>query len=202
MTLSRARWARYDRDSSGLYTTLGPGNSNCRQRGILIVANHRRDQSSNRLSTAITGGNMGKQTKVEADSEELEKFQYFLFEMDDILDDFLMEAGTAGYQSDFSLDSIPLLEAYLLANLGQEVESRLKNKAARYLGEVFRKDVGGKWELSLKDPNYLYYKLPVIIGYSNKPIEFCPVEVIENLAFKEGKGMLRRAVDAHLMFKK
>ena len=39
MTLSRARWARYDRDSSGLYTTLGPGNSNCRQRGILIVAN-------------------------------------------------------------------------------------------------------------------------------------------------------------------
>ena len=34
------RWARYDRDSSGLYTTLGTGNSNCRQRGILIVANH------------------------------------------------------------------------------------------------------------------------------------------------------------------
>jgi hypothetical protein len=36
-----ARWAGIDRDPSGLYTTLGPGNSNCRRRGILIVANDR-----------------------------------------------------------------------------------------------------------------------------------------------------------------
>ena len=38
--LLRARWARDDRDPSGLYTPLRSGNSNCRQRGILIVANH------------------------------------------------------------------------------------------------------------------------------------------------------------------
>ena len=145
---------------------------------------------------------MGKQTKVEADPEELDKFQHFLFEMDDVLDDFLVEAGTAGYQLDFSLDSIPLLEAYLLSHLGNKEVSRLKNKAARYLGEVFRKNVGGKWELCLKDPKYLYYKLPVIAGYSDKPIEFCPVDVIENFASKKGDGMLRRTIDAHLAFKK
>jgi hypothetical protein len=70
------------------------------------------------------------------------------------------------------------------------------------LGEVFRKTVGGRWELCLKDPKYLYFKLPVVSGYSDKPIEFCPIEVLANLIRKKEPGTLRRAVESHLKFKK
>jgi len=69
------------------------------------------------------------------------------------------------------------------------------------LGELFRKCVGGKWELCLKDPKYLYFKLPVLSGYSDKSIEFCPIEVLGSFVFKRELGMLRRAIESHIEFK-
>ena len=73
---------------------------------------------------------MNRQTKIEIETEELDKFQHFLFEMDDVLDDFRVAARTAGYQLNFTLDSIPLLEAYVLSLLGKEDAGRLKHRAA------------------------------------------------------------------------
>jgi hypothetical protein len=135
-------------------------------------------------------------------AEELEKFQYFLFEMDDVLEPFVAAAQKAGFQLDYSIDSLMSLEQFLLAQPTAAGDSHLQNRAARYLGEVFRKNLGGKWELCLKDPKYLFYKLPVISGYSEMPIEFCPIEIIANFAGKKESGLLKRAVESHLEFKK
>jgi hypothetical protein len=136
-----------------------------------------------------------------ATAEELNKFQQFLFEMDDVLEPFLAEANAAGYELDYSLNSLCILEEYLLSKTDDAKDGELLNRAARYVGEVFRKNVGGRWQLCLKDPEYLYFKLPVISGYSDKPIEFCPLEIVKNFTHKKIRKMLTTAVAAHLEFK-
>ncbi|HEX4611828.1 MAG TPA: hypothetical protein VH092_26775, partial [Urbifossiella sp.] len=86
---------------------------------------------------------------------------------------------------------------WLAAGEGQ-ADGSAANRAARYLGEVFRRQVGGTWRLCDKGPRYLYHGLPVIAGYATTDIEFCPVEMFANFAVRSLPGALRRAVEAHL----
>jgi hypothetical protein len=145
---------------------------------------------------------MSNKPKSLVSAQDTEKFQVFLFEMDDVLESFLSEARSLGVTFDYSLTSLDLLETYILAQLNGRDDERLKNRAARYIGEVFRKTVGGKWELCQKDRKYLYFNLPVLSGYSDSPIEFCPIDVISDFVVKKELGTLRRAVEAHLEFKR
>lgn len=140
--------------------------------------------------------------KVTVSQEELDRFESFLFEMDDVLDSFVTEAASNEVVLDYSLSSLPLLEEFLLARAAGADSEVLINRAARYLGEVFRKTVGGKWELCLKDPKYLYSRLPVISGYATTPIEFCPIEVVRNFLHSKRKGLLRTAVESDMEYKR
>ena len=45
---------------------------------------------------------------------------------------------------------------------------------ARYIGEVFRKNIGGKWNIVLDDPNYAYVGLPQL----NYPTPVCPFTLL------------------------
>jgi hypothetical protein len=131
------------------------------------------------------------------DNDELEKFELFLCEMDDVLEDFVSQAQTAGVVLDYTVASLDALEAYIGTTLQAGAPGELvKNRASRYLGEVFRRTVGGKWQLCLRDPKYLYFKLPVIANYSSKPIEFSPVSIISNYTIRRKPGLLRAAVEA------
>lgn len=143
---------------------------------------------------------MGNSKKSLASDEEVEKFEQFLFEMDDVLEEFVGTAAQAGFDLNYSTESLADLEKFIIANRDGSDRS-FDNRAARYLGEVFRKVVGGKWELCLKNPKYMYFKLPVVSGYSAHPIEFCPIEMIANFKAKQNFGMLRTALDSHLEFK-
>jgi hypothetical protein len=143
---------------------------------------------------------MSNRKKTLATDEELEKFEHFLFEMDNVLEDFVERASQAGFNLNYSVDSLADLERFIAQN-NEQSDSLFDNRAARYLGEVFRKVVGGVWELCLKNPKYMYFKLPVISGYSTHSIEFCPIEMIANFKAKQQAGMLRTAVESHLEFK-
>jgi hypothetical protein len=99
---------------------------------------------------------------------------------------------------DYSAESLDTLEPYLQGKLAAGANRELlKSQAGRYVGETFRKLVGGKWELCLKEPSYLYFKMPVISGYSAEPIEFCPDDVTGNFLAWLKPGMLKRAFAAH-----
>jgi hypothetical protein len=139
-----------------------------------------------------------------ASEDEMEKFQQYLFEMDDVLREFLNEvAAQAGVALDFTTESLDRLEPaidILLSRPGAEVDT-VKNRAARYLGEAFRRHIGGTWELCLKDPKYMYFKLPVIAGYADMPIEFSPVSVVGNYIVRRKRGLLRGAVAASEQWK-
>jgi hypothetical protein len=132
--------------------------------------------------------------------EDHEKFEQFLFEMDDVLEQFLAYAAAGGFILDYSLASLNTLEQLLLIPKSPEESSRVQNRAARYLGEVFRKQLGGKWMLCDRGPRYVYQGLPVIGGHSDKHIEFCPIHTIGNFARTSKEGLFRRALEGHRPF--
>lgn len=142
---------------------------------------------------------MKKRGKVTLSTEELEHFQQYLFEMHDVLDDFVREAADVGYVLDYSIPSLDVLEHYI-CSLGAVTDGRLRNRVARYLGETFRRNIGGRWDISLDAPEYLNSKLPIITDYSDLEIDFCPLEVTENFLVRRAGGTFRQAVESHLEF--
>lgn len=128
--------------------------------------------------------------KIQISQEELDTFEMFLFEMDDVLEEFVEEATQAGYKLDYSLDSLDTLERYYTFRHGQRDEERLINRCARYLGEVFLAVVGGNWRLS-SHPRGLYFKLPVITDYADRNLEYCPISVFNGFALRGNVRSLR-----------
>jgi hypothetical protein len=51
--------------------------------------------------------------------------------------------------------------------------------------------------LCLKDPKYVYFKLPVISDYATTPIEFSPISIVGNYMIRRRPGLLRTAVEAN-----
>lgn len=137
-------------------------------------------------------------TRRKITAAQREKFEMYLFEMDDVLEAFLEEAGAAGFHLDYSLQSLDLLEEYWLAVSPQaEDPERIRQQAARYYGEVFRLNYGGKWRLSEKHPRDIYFGLPVICGFDPKApdYEFCPLVTFHNFTVNQHRGLLRRAAE-------
>ena len=96
-----------------------------------------------------------------------EQFQDWLAHMDDALEAFLARLpAEVRERLDGSPESLGVLEPWLLeryptmdAILEDEEASHLDG-AARYVGEVFRKALGGHWRLRLNDPKYVFHGLP------------------------------------------
>jgi hypothetical protein len=79
------------------------------------------------------------------------------------------------FNLDYSIASLDDLEMSLENRNDPNEEEYLKSRAAQYPGEVFRKNVGGRWELCIENPRDLYYKLPLISNYSKMNTSFCPI---------------------------
>jgi hypothetical protein len=134
--------------------------------------------------------------------DEREKFEMYVFEMNDVVEEFVDDAHKAGFTLDYSLDSLVTLEEYWLVGKGGEDPERLLQRSARYFGEVFRKNVGGRWELCSDDPQDMYFKFPVIAGYSRSQphMVFCPLFVFRNFKVRERRGILRTAIEADMEY--
>lgn len=107
-------------------------------------------------------------------------FEEWLAQMDERLDGLLghLPSGVAE-QLDYSPRSLDMLERWLLSQypstralLADEAKVLL-DEVVSYVGEVFRRTVGGVWAIDLKDPNNAYFQIPVL----EKPGEWiiCPV---------------------------
>ncbi len=110
-----------------------------------------------------------------------EKFENFLFNIDDYLENIIEKADNQGYIFDYSLESLNDLEKYLIENKTKATDDDVNDLAA-YFGEVVRKNIGGIWKCSLDlKNNSLYYGKPVIIEYTNpKDLELSPFDCILN----------------------
>lgn len=134
---------------------------------------------------------------------EKDRFQLFLMNIDDVIDDFIEEAKLFGVALDFSESSLETLEAYYLRreselNKNDKKKSSFIESAARYLGETLIKIYGGKWTLAIDDPKDLYYGLPVIIGHSKYDVEFCPHQIFRMFTRKRKSGFFRQVIQNHI----
>jgi len=116
--------------------------------------------------------------------EKIEDFEYWLADMDDALDRFFASISHESIEKlDFSPSSLNIIEAWILARYAstQEMlrasESRTVDGLARYIGETFRRAIGGHWNMRIDDPNYAYYGKPQLTGFNDKPTPVCPLSL-------------------------
>lgn len=133
------------------------------------------------------------------EAEEREKFEHFLFEMDDALEPFVAEAARAGFQLDYKPESLDRLEQfYLSRNPAGTAKEQLIQNAARYFGEVVRRNYGGKWQLEIENPKHLYYGLPVVSGYAPSKVKLSPHQTFRMFTKGKPPGFLRQVISSQL----
>jgi hypothetical protein len=113
-----------------------------------------------------------------------EDFEYWLADMDDAIERVLGSAPLGIRERlDFSPGSLDVLEAWILERYASTdamlpaSESRVVDGLARYIGETFRKAIGGRWEIRLDDPKYVFYGKPQLTGFWDKPTPLCPLSL-------------------------
>ena len=96
-------------------------------------------------------------------------FEMWVTHMYDALAEFLEQLPeNVRRKLDYSPASLDVLESWLLEHYGSPqdllvpAESRTLDGAARYIGETFRKKVGGHWTIDLDNPKNVYFGLPVL----------------------------------------
>jgi hypothetical protein len=119
-------------------------------------------------------------------TKEQEDFQYWLFDMDDALERFFENLPNGLVMDlDFTLNSLDLLENWILntyssiAKIQAIEEASTVDGLVRYIGETFRKTLGGQWEIRFDDPKYIYYGLPQLAHFSSLKIApICPMRLV------------------------
>jgi hypothetical protein len=101
--------------------------------------------------------------------------------MDDALDRFFATLpADLRRRLDYSPGSLDSLEAWLLAryrdtgDMLDRRESTVVDGLARYIGETFRKAIGGHWDIELDNPKDVYYGLPQLTGFGPRATPECP----------------------------
>ncbi|TKD09280.1 hypothetical protein E8A74_12665 [Polyangium fumosum] len=104
---------------------------------------------------------------------------------------------------DFSVSSLDSIEAWLLQRYGSTremlaaSESQVVDGLARYVGETFRRFLGGKWTVQLDDPKFAYYGLPILVGFGKQSAPVCPHTLVTASADRR-KGVYLSTVAKNL----
>lgn len=126
-------------------------------------------------------------------------FECWLATMDDFLEEFLAEFPAAERaRLDYSAESLDIVEAWILNTYPSSeaaaapTESQRLNRVACYVGEVFRKKLGTKWDIRLDDPSYVFYGMPIIVG---RRVDDCPLTLVTAAANRRTGKYLRTVLE-------
>jgi hypothetical protein len=109
-------------------------------------------------------------------------FEAWLDYMDDALCDFTDSfPADVRRQLDHSIESIDLLEQWLMQRYGsnkeavRDVESTALDRVARYAGETIRRHTGSHWTVDLEDNSNAFFGLPILTGGKLGGGQICPL---------------------------
>lgn len=96
-----------------------------------------------------------------------ENFQDWIFYIDDKMDSFTEEfAKKNNLNLDYSIKSLDELESWIISNFNDRLELKenpeLLDLLTIYIGETFRKHIGGKWFMDTDDKTNAYFMMPVL----------------------------------------
>ncbi len=126
--------------------------------------------------------------------EDEEGFQFWLAHMDDALEAFLEALPEQVRQRcDYSVEGLDVLEGLVLSRYANIEEIKSPSEAefvdgvTRYLGETYRRSLGGKWLIEYHNPKEINYGLPVLElpGWATR---FCPARFV-TVARDRGTGV-------------
>lgn len=134
-----------------------------------------------------------------------ENFQDWIFYIDD-----KMEAFIDGFSKknnltlDYSLNSLNELEVWIINNFKDRFELKeneeLLDLLTIYIGETFRKHIGGKWFIDLENKENAYYHMPVLTSDEYKGEKYIAPLTFATASISRKKGnyistILRNAME-------
>ena len=129
-------------------------------------------------------------------------FEHWLIDMDDALERFMAgPAAAVQEQLDFSSRSLDVLEKWLLEKYPSTQsmlapdQAPIVDGAARYIGETFRKAIGGHWDIELDNPKDVYFGLPILTNFEPKSLPLCPVTLATTSADRRTGSFLRTLLE-------
>ncbi len=104
-------------------------------------------------------------------------FQEWIILIDDKMDYFTRKfAEEQNLILDYSIRSLDELERWILDNFDDHkkliADSKLLDYMTIYVGETFRKHIGGKWFIDLKNKRNAYYSMPVLTDPSYQGVVY------------------------------
>lgn len=104
-------------------------------------------------------------------------FQDWIFNMSDKMDYFTEEfARENNLLLDYSMESLESLERWIINNFKTiedlKANPKLLDLLTIYIGETFRKQIGGKWFMDLENKENAYYHMPVLTSPDYKGVKF------------------------------
>jgi hypothetical protein len=117
-------------------------------------------------------------------SDDQDLFENWLAHMDDALAEFARRLPVAlKDRLDYTPASLDHLEAFLLERYpgAQAIKADPEpylDGAARYVGEVFRRSIGGRWRIRTDDPTYVYAGLPELTFVEGRDTPACPLMLV------------------------
>lgn len=126
--------------------------------------------------------------KAEWLSEVEDALQYFL----DWLPDEISN------QLDFSPQSLDIIERWVQARCSDRMEivggqhPEITDGAAIYVGEVFRRALGGHWDIPMNNPTAKTYQRPIVKVRDKPALAVCPVILLWNAALTSKRLSVRK----------
>jgi len=117
-------------------------------------------------------------------AEDRDLFENWLAHMDDALAEFFVWLPPALKDTlDYAPPSLDRLEAFLLERYPNVQAIKADSEpyldgAARYVGEVFRRNIGGRWRMRDDDPKYVYAGLPELTFLQERDTPACPLTLV------------------------
>ncbi|MED5524842.1 MAG: hypothetical protein VX447_08830 [Pseudomonadota bacterium] len=138
-------------------------------------------------------------------SEKKENFEFWLMDMDAAIDSFISRISLEDKSKlDFSIDSLCTIENWILQNYSSSDEvknmsnSQMVDGAARYIGETFRKILGGKWFIDYSDKDNVFFGLPQLKDMKNQKAQICPLTLVSASASRRKGNFLINILRSHL----
>ncbi len=135
-------------------------------------------------------------------TKEDDQFQMWLMDMSDAIERFQLSLPSELQgKFDYSPESLEALEGLALAKYPNVEEAKKPSEAttvdgmARYVGQVFRKRLGGKWMIDYSDRKNAFYGLPQLSGMAGQKVQLCPLTLVTASLDRRTGKFLRQVFD-------
>ena len=104
--------------------------------------------------------------------------------MDDHIADFISELPKeTAIKLIYTPESLNIVESRLIKEypnkeVAMQAEPSISEGASCYIGETFRRNLGGYWGVHLVEPNFPFGRVPVIERFDDQRTVLCPWELM------------------------